>query len=67
MLQLVASQNFAFLQDFERVHLFCVLLLHKEHFSIAALSDDFDRAEVAHGNIASARLCAVAHLLELGD
>jgi hypothetical protein len=67
VLQLVASENFALLQDFERVHLLRVLLLNKEYLSIAAFADDFDRAEVAHGNIASACLGAVAHLLVLGN
>ena len=65
--QLVAAQNLALLQNLEGIHLLGVLHLDKEHFTVAALANDFDGAEVAHTHIARAGLRAVAHLLHLVD
>ena len=50
MFELVTSQNFALLQNFKSVHLLGVSLLDEQDFTVRALADDFDCAEVAHGH-----------------
>ena len=67
MLELIASQNFALLEDFERVHLLCVFLLDEEDLAVAALADHLDRAEVTHRDLPSLGLGPIAHELHLID
>ena len=67
MLQLISAQNLALFEYFERVHLLCVLFLNEQDLAVAALADHLDRAEVAHADLAGARLRPIAQLLHLVD
>ena len=67
MLKLVTAQNFALFEYFERVHFLCVLFFDEEHLAVAALPDDLDRAEVAHTDLAGARLRPITELFHLVD
>ena len=66
MLQLVTSEDLVLLEDLQRVHLLCVFLLDKKHFTVATLSDDLDLFEVTNADAITSRV-GIAHLLHLVD
>ena len=52
VLELVTAQDLVLLQNFECVHLLGVLLLDKEHLTVAAFADHLELGEVTHAHCA---------------
>ena len=67
MFELIATENFALFENFERVHLLSVFLLDQEHLTVATLSDDLDCAEVSNTDSACSSYSSVAELFHLVD
>ena len=63
--ELVTAKNFSFFENFKRIHLLRVFLLDQEHLTITTLTNDLDRAEVAHSDCARSRLRSITKLFHL--
>lgn len=70
VLELIAAQNLILLQNFERIHLLCVLFLDEEDLTVAALTNNFQLLEVFHRDCARTSLRPGnhgVHLLSIGS
>lgn len=65
--KLVSSQNLSLFENFKREHFLVIFLLYKENFTITALANNLDGAEVTHGDCASSRDRPVTQQFHLVD